>query len=234
MGQVLSARAQRFVAEVWGERRPHVADLGLVRAAVEEAGLPITEPVLDFHRTFAGYMTNVWGEWGPLGIIHPKVVAVESWFKPMKVGGYLTGNNIRLACVDVHMSHEMMLGLDGTFYSRRELSSSYFMWTEQAAFLWDFSMSHPWHRLEFSAENSKVSTILLPRLTRYRINDLSDKYAQVYGTDQFVVGIGDSGQQCDVLVAEGELPPEFADLVLDQPPEQTNRAKPNAADNASH
>jgi len=81
------------------------------------------------------------GERGPLGIIHPEVVAVESWFEPMKVGGYLTGDDIRLACVDVTMSHEMMIGLDGTFFSRRELSSSYFMWAEQSAFLWDFSMT---------------------------------------------------------------------------------------------
>jgi hypothetical protein len=218
VGKVLSVRAHRFVQEVCGERRPHVEDLGLVRAAIEEAGLPVTEPVLDFHRTFAGYMTNVWGEPGPLGIIHPEVVAVESWFKPMKVGGYLTGDDIRLACVDVHMSHEMMIGLDGTFYSRRELSSSYFMWTEQSAFLWDFSMTHRWHRLMFAADNPEVSAVLARRLAGYRIDDLSDQYAQVYGTDWFAAGIGDSGQQCDVLVAEGKLLPEFADLILDQPP----------------
>lgn len=219
MEKALSERAQRFVQKVWGERRPHVEDLELVRAAIEDAGLPVTEPVLDFHRTFAGYMTNVWGEPGPLGIVHAEVVAVESWFKPMKVGGYLTGDDIRLACVDVHMSHEMMIGLDGTFYSRRELSSSYFMWTEQAAFLWDFSMTRPWHRLRFAADNPEVSAVLAPRLARFRIDDLSDRYARVYGSERFVVGIGDSGQQCDVLVAEGEPAPEFADLVLDRPPE---------------
>jgi hypothetical protein len=32
-----------------------------------------------------------------------------------------------------------------------------------------------------------------------------------------VAGIGDSGQQCDVLVTEGELPAEFADLKVLQP-----------------
>ena len=229
MGQSLSDRAWRLV-QTW-ERRPHVEDLGLVRAAIEDAGLPVTEPVLDFHRTFAGYMTDVWGERGPLGIIHPEVVAVESWFEPMKVGGYLPplepDEEPMLACVDVHMSHEMMIGLDGTFYSRRELSSSYFMWTEQSAFLWDFSMTRSWRRLQFAAGNSEVSAVLAPRLARYRIDDLSDQYAQVYGTDRFVVGIGDSGQQCDVLVAKGELTSEFADLILDQAPEQTSRAEPS-------
>jgi hypothetical protein len=90
-------------------------------------------------------------------------------------------------------------------------------------------MSRPWRRLQFSAENSEVSAVLAPRLTRYRIDDLSDQYAQVYGTDRFVAGIGDGGQQCDVLVADGELPAEFADLELDQPPKQKSRAEPEAA-----
>src|SRR5262245_44019173 len=98
------------------ERRPHVRDLKVVRAAIKAAGLRVTQPVLDFHRTFAGYVVDVWGERGPLGIIHPEVVATESWFKPMQVGGYLTDKKPRLACADVHMSHEMMIALDGTFY----------------------------------------------------------------------------------------------------------------------
>ena len=101
MGQVLSERAKRFV-QTW-ERRPHVEDLGLVRAAIEEAGLPVTEPVLDFHRTFAGYLTDVWGDEGPLGIIH-REVGPQSWFRPMKVGGYLTAETPSLACADIHMS----------------------------------------------------------------------------------------------------------------------------------
>jgi hypothetical protein len=175
-------------------------------------------------------VVDVWGERGPLGIIHPEVVARESWFQPMKVGGYLEGKKPRLACADVHMSHEMMIGLDGTFYcNRSELSSSYFLWTEQTAVLWDFSMTRPWRRLLFAADNREVAAVLAPRLARYRIDDLSDQYGQVYGTDRFAVGIGDRGRQCDVLVAEGELPAEFADLKLDRPPKPKSRVEPAAA-----
>lgn len=57
MKQQLSERAQRFV-QTW-DRRPHVEDLKLVRSAIKEAGLPVTEPVLNIHRTFAGYTTEV-------------------------------------------------------------------------------------------------------------------------------------------------------------------------------
>src|SRR5947209_4602926 len=148
--QALSERAQRFV-QTW-ERRPHVEDLEPVRAAIEEVGLPVTEPVLDFHRTFAGYMTDVWGERGPLGIIHREASGASwSWFKPMKVGCYLGTNGKAdaplLACADVHLSWEMMIALDGTFHCNWPESSSYLVWTEQPALMWEFSMTGAWRQL---------------------------------------------------------------------------------------
>src|SRR5262249_5966010 len=156
VARVLSDRAQRFL-QIF-ERRPHVEDLKLVRAAIKAARLPVTQPVLDFHRTFAGYVVDVWGERGPLRIIPPEVVAREAWVKPMKVGGYLPplqpDEEPRLACADIHMSYEMMIALDGTYYCNKSaLSSSYFLWTEQSAVLWDFSMTRPWRRLSFAADN---------------------------------------------------------------------------------
>src|SRR5262249_36054319 len=136
MRRVLSDRAQRYLQTL--ERRPHVTDMKLVRAAIKAAGLPVTQAVLDFHRTFAGYVVDVWGEEGPLGIIHPKVEACESWCESMEVGGYLEDDEPMLACADIHMSWEMMIGLDGTFYCNGPESSSYFLWTEQNAYLWEF------------------------------------------------------------------------------------------------
>jgi hypothetical protein len=215
MMPVLSDRAQRFIQTF--ERRPHVEDLKVVRAAIKAVGLPVTQPVLNFHRTFAGYMVDVWGERGPLGIIHSEVVAVESWFKPMKVGGYLTARKPMLACADIHISWEMMIALDGTFYCNGPESSSYFLWTEQSAFLWDFSTTRPWRGLLFAEETPKVAAILAPRLANYRIDALSDQYGQVFGSDRFAVSIGHGGGRCDVLVADGELPTEFADLKLYKP-----------------
>jgi hypothetical protein len=210
VGQFLSERAQHFV-QTW-ERQPYVENLALVRAAIEEAGLPVTEPVLDFHHTFAGYLTDVWGERGPLGIIHPKIVAIESWSEPMKIGGYLRGKKPLLACADIHMSWEMMIGLDGTFYCNGPESSSYFMWTEQAAFMWEFSRMHRWRRLRMPLNAKKVTTVLAARVASFRINALCDDYGQAYGTDRFAVIIGREGERCDVLVIEDELPVDLEGL----------------------
>lgn len=210
MAQALSMRAQRFIQTL--ERRPHVEDLGLVRAAIEEAGLTVTEPVLDFHQTFAGYMIDVWGEYGPLGIIHSEVTSIQSWFKPMKVGGYLTAKSPSLACADIHMSYEMMIDLDGTFHCNGPESSSYFLWTEQCAFQQEFFETHRARVLRTAADPKWLAEVLLPRLTQHRVPELSDEYGQIYASDRFAVSVGQSGERYHVLVAEGALPAELADI----------------------
>jgi hypothetical protein len=186
--------------------------LGLLRAAIEEVGLPVTEPVIDFHRTFAGYMTDVWGEYGPLGIIHREVVSIQSWFKPMKVGGYITAKPPSLACADIHMSYEMMIDLDGTFHCNGPESSSYFLWTEQCAFQHEFFETRGAQVLRTAASREWLAEVFVPRLAGYRIEALSDEYCQVYATDEFVVSVGQQGQRFHVLVAQGELPAELADF----------------------
>lgn len=206
MAQVLSERAQRFL-QTW-RRESYVEDLGFVRAAIEEAGLPVTEPVLDFHRTFAGYITDVWGEEGPLGIIHPN----PTWYEPMKVGGYPTAKTPMLACADIHISWEMMIGLDGMFHCNCPESSSFFLWTEQCAFQHDFVDRTEGRVLLVGAAPETLAEVLLPRLAEYRIDVLSDQYGEVYASERFVVSVGQQGQRYHVLVAKGELPPELADV----------------------
>jgi hypothetical protein len=196
------------------ERRPHIEDLDLVRAALQEANLPVTDPVLDFHRTFAGYVTDVWGDEGVLGIIH-REVGGQSWYTPMAVGGYLTGRKPLLACAEIHMSWEMMIGLDGTFYCNGPEASSYFMWTERSAFLQEFSQARKWEHvpLWLRGNVNELNTVLLPRLKGTRIDELSDRFAQVFVTDDLVV-ILKGDDHYDAWVVEGADPPELRGLTI--------------------
>lgn len=210
---VLSERAQRYLQTL--KRRPHVSDLKQVRAALKKAGVPITQPVLDFHETFAGYVVEVWGDEGPLGIIHPTIQAHESFCQPMEVGGYLDDEEPEksmLACADIHMSWEMLIELDGTYYCNGPESSSYFMWTEQNAYLWDFWNTRKCVQPELPSDTVKTARVLAKKLAAHRVDALCDDYGQVYGSDRFAVSIGQGGGRCVVLVAEGEWPAELADL----------------------
>jgi len=212
MTSQLSDRARRFM-QTW-PTCPSVQDLSLVRAALEEAGVPVTQPVLDFHQTFAGFRTDVWGDTGPLGIIHREVQKC-SWFEPMKVGGYLKtdlGEDRSLACADIHISWEMMIGLDGTFYCNGPASTSYFHWTEQGAFFWEFTQNLRARTFIPEGCADELAETFLPRLTAHRIDALSDDYSQVYATDQFAVNVCYSGQQYFVWVAEGASPAELTGI----------------------
>ena len=130
----------------------------------------------------------------------------------MKVGGYLTAKRPALACADIHMSYEMMIALDGTFYCNGPESSSYFLWTEQSAFQQEFGKAHRARVLRTAAKPKWLAEVFLPRLSDYRVPELSDEYSQVYATDRFVVTVGQQGQRYHVLVAEGEVPAELADF----------------------
>jgi hypothetical protein len=198
--QELSKRAQRFLQTQ--ERRPHVQELGLLSALLEEAGVPVTQPILDFHRTFAGYPIEVYLEEGTLGIIHPAGVSLR-YVEPMKVGGYIKGEESLLTCADFHPSYEMMIALDGTFYCDGPESSSYFLWTEQCAFQQEFHETRGARVLRTAAAVESLAAVFLPRVTRYRIDALSDQYCQLYATDDFVVSVGQQGQRYHVLMAEG-------------------------------
>jgi hypothetical protein len=208
MTQALSERAQRFLSS--RERRPHVEDLGLLRDLLEEAGVPVTEPVLDFQRTFAGYPIEAYLEEGTLGIIHPDQAGLR-YVEPMTLDGYIKGVESMLNCADFHPSYEVAIALDGTFYCDGPESTSYFLWTEQCAFQQEFFETRRARVLNTAASPKWLADVFAPRLRLYRIEALSDEYCQVYATDEFVVSIGQRGQRYHVLVADGTLPVILAD-----------------------
>jgi hypothetical protein len=204
------------------QRRPYIEDLGLVRAALEQAGVPVTEPLLDFHREFAGYTVEVGLDEGVLGLIH-REVCVQSLVRPMKVGGYLPDSNGEyfVACADMHASYEMFLHLDGTFDSNGPVASSYFMYTEQLAFAWEFAQGGPVRALplEDLHTDEEIRAVLVPRLAGHRVDALSDAVSQVFRTEAAVVIVRDSGfhqawVKMDRASGPDGRPPELQGLKL--------------------
>lgn len=215
MAHELSPRAQRHLAR--RERGPYVEDLGLVRASLERAELAPTDAVLDFHRTFAGYPTSVWGEVGPLGIIHREVQS-QSWYEPMEVGGYLESGY--LACADVHLSWEMMIQMDGTFHCNGPEASSYFLWTETEAFITEFIETRSARRMSLEAASDELNDLLVPKLVEGRVEELSDQYQQLYATDRWAVLVGHGGNRHDIWVVGDQVPPELKAFVGGGKPKQ--------------
>jgi hypothetical protein len=190
----LSERARRMVAANWGERRPYVDDLGLVRGALEAAGVLPTEPLLDFHRVFAGYTVDAYGDEGVLGLIH-REVCVQSSVRPMEVAAYRGEDGAWVACADLHASYEMFLAEDGTFIANGPVASNYFVYTEQCAFAWDFASRRPVRAIMLSHYHAdeEIRGVLVPRLASHRVAELSDAVSQVYATADALVIVRRNG-----------------------------------------
>jgi HEAT repeat protein len=213
MAHKLSPRAQRHLAR--RERGPYVEDLELVRTALERAGVSPTEAALDFHHTFAGYPVFVWGEVGPLGIIH-REVQKQSWYKPMEIGGYPKSGY--LACADVHLSWEMMIQTDGTFHCNGPEASSYFLWTETEAFINEFIETRSARRMSLDAASDELNDLLVPKLASGRVEELSDQYQQLYVADRWAVLVGHSGDRHDIWIVGDQVPPKLKAFVGDGKP----------------
>jgi hypothetical protein len=208
MPHELSHRARRHLER--RTRGEYVADLGLVRAALERAGAPVTDPVLDFHRTFAGYQTWAWGDSGPLGIIH-RTVQEQSWYEPMEVGGYVEEGF--LACADIHLSWEMMIQTDGTFHCNGPEGSSYFLCFEAEAYLNEYIDTHRARRVPPDGAADELNDRLVPVVAPHLVADLSDQYQQLYATDRWAVLVGHGGGRHDIWLATPDVPAELAPFV---------------------
>jgi hypothetical protein len=177
------------------ERRPHVEDLALVRAALEKARVPVTDPLLDFHRVFAGYVIDAYGDEGILGLIH-REVCIQSAVRPMAVTAYRSrkDGSWSVACADLHASYEMFLKPDGTFFANGPVASSYFMYTEQNALAWEFAQRRSARRIQLDARaKEEINRTLLPRLAGRRVEELSDAVSRVFVTEELVVILRGNG-----------------------------------------
>jgi hypothetical protein len=208
---MLSDRAQRYLAQ-W-QRRPHVEDPGLVRAALQRRGIPVTDALLDFHRTFAGYADNSSGDLFVFGLIHPE----PAWLKPMEVSAIQADDSSGLwfvICADGHPSYDLRIDQNGVYYTTCVVprASSFFMQVEQDAFGCEFAAKHGGRTIPLWLWNDpdEMADVLLSRLADKRVAEISDAYSGVYATDKMALFHKVRSKEFSVHVAEGARPPELA------------------------
>jgi hypothetical protein len=212
---MLSDRAQRFLAQ-W-QRRPHVEDLGLVRDALQHRGVPITDPLLDFHRTFAGYTDNSIGDVFVFGLIHPEPV----WLAPMEVSAFPADDSSGLwfvICADGHPSYDLRIDQNGVYYTTCVVphASSFFLQVEQDAFGCEFASKHRGRTVPLWLWNDpdEMAEVLLSRLADQVVAEISDEYSRVYATDRIALFHKVRSKEFTAYVAEGNVPPELAGFEL--------------------
>lgn len=211
---MLSDRARRFLGH--HERRPHVEDLGMVRAALERQGVPVTDALLDFHRTFAGLVERNGPEGKAdefvFGLIHED----PKWLDPMEVSvieGDDPPGNWYVICADGHPSYDLRIDQAGVYYTTCIVprASSFFMQTEQDAFVWEFASKHPGrgYPLWLWNDPNEMIDILPARLKSRLVPDISDQYGSIYATDEMILTYKVNSKEFSAYIVNGAEPPEL-------------------------
>lgn len=185
---MLSPRAQRYLEQL--ERRPHVEDLAEVRAALEEAGVPATDALLDFHERYAGYVQG-----GPDVFVWGLVHAAPQWVAAMAVEEIEENGLHYVTCADGHPSYALALDQHGVHYTTACVprATRFDVMTEQKALVHErvsaASQRGPvaYRRLELCNDRAELREGLLPRLAGAEIAEACDRYGNVYATDELVL-----------------------------------------------
>ncbi len=211
---MLSTRAADYL-QTW-DRLPHIDDLDAVASALNRALVPVTQELLDYHRTFAGYLHREGAEWFIFGLVHPS----SYWITPGEVSAWKEAPDSErwfVTCADTHPSHDLRLDQFGVFYaSGSRCASSFFLRFEQIALIdWEFSRNRTVRRVPLWLFNDR--DVLLNRWHQRlegRCNrELSDEYSQIYATGELVVYRW--GVYVDAWLAGSKCPEELAGLRLE-------------------
>lgn len=185
---MLSLRAQRYLQQL--ERRPHVEDLGAVKAALERAGAPATEELLSFHERYAGYVKRgpdefIWG------LIHEK----PAWGTQMEVDADREKDRWYVSCADAHPSYALMLDQHGAHYTTAGVprATSFEIYTEQGALISEFYERQEargplkYRTLELFNDRKELHEVLLPRLEGRQVAEGSDEHGAIYVTEELLL-----------------------------------------------
>jgi HEAT repeats len=208
-----SQRATRYLERL--ERRPHIDDLGVVRRALEEAGVTATDALLAFHDEFAGYVKPAPDEF-VYGLVH----AAPRWIGALAVETFTDDDMPYVICADGHPSYELCLDLQGVHYTtcRVPRATSFGMMIEQDAFVTAACDGHAVMGASLGLNNDRreLSEVLLPRLAAHLVAEVSDEHGRIYATDELVLEHLVHFDSYQVWVLDGKRPVELRDLRWDR------------------
>ena len=191
---MFTARATEYIESL--PLRSHIVDDALVGRALEDAGVPVTQRLLDYHNALAGRVIVDGYDEHMLGLIHPEPrfqdrLAVEAFHVgPEPIMGFEEPGNWYVSRADAHPDYEMLIDPDGKLYSNPDNlePSSFELHFEQYALISAFVDQQPtsFVPLNFFNGNDYLVETLLPRLAKYRSDALSDECTDFYTSQDFI------------------------------------------------
>jgi hypothetical protein len=160
--------------------------MSVVRRALEAAGVPASDPLLEFHDRFAGYV-----EPGPDEQVWGLVHRAPRWLGELEVSASAEDGRHYVICADVHPSYDMQLDQEGVHYTTCTVprATSFAMMIEQHAFLEEFCAGRGVvsQRLQRCNDRTELREVLLPRVAEVAVAEVSDVHGTIYATDEWVL-----------------------------------------------
>lgn len=185
MQNTLSERALQYLHSL--RRWPFVQDDNIVIQALEAEGIPITEPLLAFHRTFAGFVAGSLTYPIVYGLVHPN----PKYFSPLTASAFDEGGIWYVSCADMYPFSSHDLDQYGRFYGgdtcESPTVSSFFLKIEQDAFIYAFCRETGARMLRLYEMTEEAVSLLIDRVSDKKIASLSDEYSQILADEKTAV-----------------------------------------------
>jgi hypothetical protein len=169
------------------ERRPHLADLAIVRQALAAAGVPASDALLEFHERYAGLVSPGLDEF-VWGLVHEN----PRWLEPLTVEADNDDGSVRVICADAHPSYYLQLDVDGVHYTTCGVPRALRFETllEQHACVVDWARTAGQvsaYRLELRNDPRELAEVLIPRLADCIVSVASDACGAIYATNELLL-----------------------------------------------
>ena len=207
---MLSERAKKYLATL--EREPAIIDEEKITAALEEAKIPIFEPIVKFQMEYGGYV-----EWYGFndfhwGILHHKPEP-DSFLEPNEIDFYVEDGEYYITCANCHRSDTWTLDSKGALYWCGFFKASSFeKKLERDAFATELDLLGKVNRIRFDAPEEDVVRILVPRLQNKIIAEASDEYQALYLEDNLYVAVDFKDNAIMAYIIGDETPVILKDI----------------------
>ena len=194
------------------EREPAIIDRDKITVALEKAGVPIFQPIVEFQIAYGGYI-----EWYGFndfhwGILHHNPEP-DSFLEPNEIDFYSEDDEYYITCANCHRSDTWALDSKGKLYWCGYFKAlSFEKKLERDAFVRELDSFGKVNRIRFEAPEKDVVEILVPRLQDGIISEASDDYQALYLKDNVYAAVNFENSSISVCIIGDETPAMLKDF----------------------
>ena len=184
------------------ERLPAITDATTVGEIIEASGLPIYEPVIEFHCKYAGFVQPYGRVKFIWGLFH-QFPHDYSFFKPNQPH---CNQNLFFTCCNCHGSDHWYLDETGALYwcYSPPLATSFETKIERDALVWELGEIYDKaiFQVEFELPTTQILSEVVLRLKDGLISEASDHIESLYWYKNVYAAVKGQSIQCYILGAE--------------------------------